>query len=212
MYLKLFIISIVFLLGLYYVLHPYNQEGFKGSLKHQCPNLLLQKDNEIYLYNTKVANVPGVNPIKFNNLDEYTEFVDWQRSQNINCPILFLQQNYDAQGNTVYSARSSPENLQGGLSNMYLGTNSQDNEFEDKEYSKLLDASRDDPPYNKNSHPAYDQQNQYMGINTPLDKMFHEKGPVSANPMDTNWGGQKYTQSLIDKGLYQNNNVSLQVG
>ncbi len=93
---------------------------------------------------------------------------------------------------------------------MYLG-NTQDNEFEDKEYSKLLDASRDDPPYNKNSHPAYDQQNQYVGINTPLDKMFHEKGQVSANPMDTNWGGQKYTQSLIDKGLYQDNNVSLQV-
>ena len=210
MYLKFLIISIVFLLGLYYVIHPCNQEGFKGNLKQQCPNLLLQKNNEIFLYNTKVANVPGVNPIKFNNLDEYTEFVEWQRSQKINCPILFLQQNYDAQGNTVYSARSSPDNLQGGLPNMYLG-NTQDNEFEDKEYSKLLDASRDDPPYNKNSHPAYDQQNQYVGINTPLDKMFHEKGQVSANPMDTNWGGQKYTQSLIDKGLYQDNNVSLQV-
>ena len=210
MYLKLLIISIVFLLGLYYVIHPCNQEGFKGNLKQQCPNLLLQKNNEIFLYNTKLANVPGVNPIKFNNLDEYTEFVEWQRSQKINCPILFLQQNYDAQGNTVYSTRSSPDNLQGGLPNMYLG-NTKDNEFEDKEYSKLLDASRDDPPYNKNSHPAYDQQNQYVGINTPLDKMFHEKGQVSANPMDTNWGGQKYTQSLIDKGLYQDNNVSLQV-
>mgnify|MGYP001494144273 FL=1 len=171
MYLKLLIISIVFLLGLCYVIHPCNQEGYKGMLKQQCPNLLLQKNNEIFLYNTKVANVPGVNPIKFNNLDEYTEFVEWQRSQKINCPILFLQQNYDAQGNTVYSARSSPDNLQGGLPNMYLG-NTQDNEFEDKEYSKLLDASRDDPPYNKNSHPAYDQQNQYIGINTPLDKIL----------------------------------------
>ncbi len=43
MYLKLLIISIVFLLGLYYVIHPCNQEGFKGNLKQQCPNLLLQK-------------------------------------------------------------------------------------------------------------------------------------------------------------------------
>ena len=209
MYIKLFIIACVFLLGSYYITHPCNQEGFKGSFNHQCPNLLIQKNNEIFLYNTKKANVPGVNPVKFNNLDEYTEFVDWQRSQKINCPILFLQKNYNAQGNTVYTARSSPDNLQGGLSNMYLGNEELDNEFEDEEYSKLLDASRDDPPYNKNSHPAYDQQNQYIGINTPLDKMFTEKGGVSANPMDAKWGGQKYTQSLIDKGLYQDNNIIL---
>jgi len=219
MYIKLFIIVCVFLLGSYYVMQPYNQEGFKPSFKRECPNLLIQENNEIFLYNTKKANVPGVNPIKFNNLDEYTEFVDWQRSQKINCPILFLQKNYNAQGNTVYTARSSPENLRGGLSNMYIRNEKfdndfednefEDNEFEDKEYSKLLDASRDDPPYNKNSHPAYDQQNQYIGINTPLDKMYNEKGSVSANPMDTRWGGQKYTQSLIDKGLYQDNNIIL---
>ena len=209
MYIKLFIIVCVFLLGSYYVMQPYNQEGFKPSFKRECPNLLIQENNEIFLYNTKKANVPGVNPIKFNNLDEYTEFVDWQRSQKINCPILFLQKNYNAQGNTVYAARSSPDNLQGGLSNMYLGNEELDSEFEDEEYSKLLDASRDDPPYNKNSHPAYDQQNQYIGINTPLDKMYTEKGGVSANPMDAKWGGQKYTQSLIDKGLYQDNNIKL---
>ena len=209
MYIKLFIIACVFLLGSYYITHPCNQEGFKGSFKQHCPNLLIQKNNEIFLYNTKKANVPGVNPLKFNNLDEYTEFVDWQRSQKINCPILFLQKNYNAQGNTIYTARSSPDNLQGGLSNMYLGNEELDNEFVDEEYSKLLDASRDDPPYNKNSHPAYDQQNQYIGINTPLDKMYTEKGGVSANPMDAKWGGQKYTQSLIDKGLYQDNNIRL---
>jgi len=207
MYLKLFIIVVVFLMGLCYVSRPYNYEGFKPQLSSNCPNLLIQKNSEIFLYNTKVANVPGINPVKFNNLDEYTEFVDWQRSQNIKCPILFLQQNYDAQGNAVFSARSSPDNLQGGLSNMYLGNNSQDNEFENEEYNKLLDASRDDPPYNKNSYPGFDPQNQYIGLNTPLDKMFHEKGQVSANAMDTNWGGVKYTRSLIDKGQYKDNNV-----
>tara|TARA_A100001388_G_C28750210_1_gene491727 strand:+ start:976 stop:1560 length:585 start_codon:yes stop_codon:yes gene_type:complete len=193
MYIKLLIIFSVFLLGLYYVVHPCNQEGFKGMLKHKCPNLLIQKNNEIFLYNTKLANVPGINPIKFNNLDEYTEFIDWQRSQNINCPVLFLQQNYDAQGKRVYSARSNPNNLQGGLSNFYLN----------KKNSKLLDASRDDPPYNKNSYPGHDQENQYIGLNTPLDKMFNDKNSVSANPMDTNWGGQEYTETIVNTGYYQ---------
>ena len=29
--------------------------------------------------------------------------------------------------------------------------------------------------------------------------------------MDPNWGGSEYTQSLIDKGLYKNNSVSVYV-
>jgi hypothetical protein len=51
-----------------------------------------KKDNKFYLYNSKVVKVPGVNPVVFNNLEDYVEFIEWQRSQNINCPVLFLQQ------------------------------------------------------------------------------------------------------------------------
>jgi len=29
--------------------------------------------------------------------------------------------------------------------------------------------------------------------------------------MDPNWGGQKYTQSLIDSGFYSENEVSIRV-
>ena len=67
------------------------------------------------MYNSKLADVPGVNPITFSNLDEYVQFTDWQRANGIRCPILFLQHSYDIQGNSVYKARPSPENLNGGL-------------------------------------------------------------------------------------------------
>ena len=39
------------------------------------------------------------------------------------------------------------------------------------EQSKLYDAGRDDPPYNKNSYPAFDKMNQYIGLDVPLDQI-----------------------------------------
>ena len=114
MKLKLSIIIAVFLLGLYFMCRPDVIEGFDNK-NHSCPNILIQKGSQFYLYNSKQANVPGVNPITFDNLEDYTEFLDWQRSQGIRCPVLFLQESYDAQGNAVYNARPSPDNLQGGL-------------------------------------------------------------------------------------------------
>jgi hypothetical protein len=120
---------ILFLAGLYfYIKHNYiiQESGHEGmennnnnnNLKTNgkgCPDILVQEGSKFYLYNSKVVKVPGVNPVVFNNLEDYVEFIEWQRSQNINCPVLFLQQTLDAQGNSVYKIRPSPTNLQGGL-------------------------------------------------------------------------------------------------
>ena len=209
-------IVLIFILGLVFY-SKYGENGVEGydniqggKLKSRCPDILIQKGSSYYLYNSKLAKVPGVNPLEFKNLDDYVEFTEWQRSQGIRCPILYLQESYDAQGNPVYKVRPSPTNLQGGLpdaplSGAYGLTDPDPNQ-------KLFDAGRDDPPYNTNSYPAYDQQDQYIGLNTPLDKMFNENtGGVSANPMDPNWGGDDYTQSLIDKGYYKDDEVSIRV-
>lgn len=202
---KLAVIAIVFMLGLYFTVCSSQKEGFDGKIPYRCPNLLIQKGQEFYLYNSKLANVPGVNPIKFNTLEDYVEFIDWQRSQGIRCPVLYLQETYDAQGNPVYKARPSPTNLQGGLQDYQVGG--------EPPITKLFDAGRDDPLYNVNSYPAFDPQDQYIGDNTPLDRMFNESGSsVSPNPMDVRWGGQAYTQSLIDKGYYAGDEVYMTPG
>jgi len=214
---KIVISFIVFVLGLYYIFnHKPVTEGFDHTdpspenfvarklglkKKYECPNVLVQKGNTLYLHNNKVAKVPGVNPLKFDNLEEYTEFIEWQRSQGINCPILYLRESYDAQGKRIYNVRPSPTNMQGGLQNLILTIPTKPNE------TKLLDSHRNDPPYNKNNYPGFDKENQYIGIKTPLDKMYHNNSAVSANPMDHNWGGKKYTQSLIDSGYYKDNEV-----
>lgn len=204
---KIISIIILFCLGIYFIynfnLGSKTLEGMTSSDGPRCPNLLVQKDSNYFLYNTNVAEVPGVNPIQFNNLEEYVEFLDWQKSQGIVCPVLYLQNTYDAQGNRVYKVRPSCLEPQGGLpptTPVPLPT-------------KLVDASRNDPPYNKNSYPGYDQSSYYVGTTTPLDAMNNTSGYpyTSDSAMDTNWGGADYTQALVDTGYYKDNEVSINV-
>jgi hypothetical protein len=232
MTLTMLLAIIVFMIGIYFYARcadPKYAEGFSNqNSKPRCPNLLIQKGTRFYLYNSKLAQVPGVNPIEFDNLEDYTEFLDWQRSQGIRCPVLYLQSSYDAQGNRVYKARPSVSEPQAGLPPSAAppsGIASQvpplmESSLEpvgDEAYPNptlLVDATRNDPPYNKGSYPAHDQTSYYVGTTTPLDMMDvqQEQAAVSPNPMDPNWGGSAYTQSLIDKGYYKGNEVSLYVG
>ena len=46
--------------------------------------------------------------------------------------------------------------------------------------TKLLDSNRNDP-YNENAYPGFDPDNQYIGITSPLDKMYHSKKAISSN-------------------------------
>lgn len=219
MKIPLFIYIFIFLIIIFlYSKYIYKQyEGFSSSIT-RCPNLLIQKGSRFYLYNSRVAQVPGVNPIEFENLEDYTEFIDWQHSQNIRCPVLYLQETYDAQGKKVYKTRPSVSEPQGGLppSIAFTGPITQENISIKKNYPNptlLVDASQDDPPYNKNSYPAYDETSYYVGTTTPLDIMNiqQKQKAVSANPMDENWGGADYTQSLIDKGYYKENEVNIYI-
>jgi len=203
------LILIVFLVGLYvYTNYGTNtiMEGLTNNNGQvRCPDILVQKGIKYYLYNSKVAKIPGVNPVEFQNLEQYVEFMDWQRSQGIRCPILYLQHSYDAQGNAVYKVRPSPDDLQGGLPPAlpYVNPNP----------TLLMDAARNDKPYNQNQPPGYDQSSQYVGATTPLDTMNQQDENLlfSPDPMKDNWGGQKYTQSLVDNGYYKGNEVDIYV-
>lgn len=247
---KFYIIITIFLLGLYFIIKYPSVEGFElgKSTTQRCPNVLIQKGSIFYLYNSKLSKIPGVNPLQFSSLDEYIEFTEWQRSHGIRCPILYLQESYDAQGNPVLKARPSPTDLNGGLQPLTLPsdvigdvsglhknigpgeivTSNKDMIIDSTksiatalgiqpiktalEYppeTKLIDAGRDDPPYNTNSYPSYDPMGMYSGLETPLDKMFHgPNGIVSANPMDTTCGGIKFTQEQIDTGKISSTRVS----
>ena len=209
-------------MGLYFYVKASDKkfaEGFTDNTIKRCPDLLIQKDNKFYLYNSKVAKVPGVNPVEFDNLEDYTEFLDWQRSQGIRCPVLYLQQTYDAQGNPVYKVRPSVSEPQGGLppsiasSSGNIITEETTQQLLNTNPTLLVDATRNDPPYNTNSYPAYDESSYYIGTTTPLDAMntAQENLVKSPDPMDPNWGGAAYTQSLVDKGYYKDDEVQIYI-
>jgi len=173
--------------------------SFESTNSQRCPNILIQHGNEIFLYNSKVEKVPGVNPIRFKSLEDYSEFMDWLQGRGIRCPVLFLQFSYDAQGNAVYKMRPSPVDLQGGLS-------------PNVPYSpapaalvQMMDASRDNPPFNNQMYDGFDPLNFNMGDYTTQDAEFRAKEltmKYSDNPMDANWGGKQYSESVVDSGAY----------
>lgn len=163
-----------------------------------CPNLLLKKDDKYYLYNSKKTFVPGINPIQFNNLYEYEKFVKWLRSNGIRCPILYLHQMYDTQGTRTYKIMSDPQTPQ-------LDTDiSENNEDNNKSITKLYDAG-----HNNGSYPGFDPLNQYIGDETPLDKLYseEEKYKFSDNPMDPNFGGIQYAEEQVNENKYSEDYV-----
>jgi hypothetical protein len=215
-YLKNLSIIFLFIMVTYFVL-TYTTADFKEALtvrtdESRCPNVLIQKGAKLYLFNSKKKEIPGVNPILFNNLEEYVEFVEFQRATGTICPVLYLQHSSEANGTEAYKIRPSPTNLQGGLS----GVAASSLPFSPpprQQVTKLLDASRNSPPFNVNSYPGYDDSDVQQGDFTPdmmLDYITQSTG-LSPNPMDSNWGGADFTQALVDGGFYADNQVALKV-
>ena len=77
MKLTLPIAGFVFLLGMYVDYMNYGESYLENFENKDCPNLLIQKGSKIIFENIqKEAEIPGVNPIEFNNLEEYVEFTE----------------------------------------------------------------------------------------------------------------------------------------
>lgn len=161
--LKIAVILIVFLLGVYFCLYfeqAVLNETFENMVNtgYTCPNVLIKTGKELLLKNTKLAEIPGVNPLRFNDLEEYVEFTEWQRSQGIKCPVLFLQNTYDVQGNNVYKMRPYINDLNGGLPPSVLD--------ETKHNAKLYTT-----PLEAFANNEYDENGQNYE-EEPLDKMY----------------------------------------
>jgi hypothetical protein len=169
-----------------------------------CADLLIKKGNALLLYNTKKPDIKGENPIAFYNLDEYKHYLELQRKKGIQCPVLYLQQENDTQGNPAYRVQSVQDIV---LPNKFI----QPMEPQlPAQFVKNTDANTLNPPYNQNMYSGYDATSQNVGRITELD-LIHastENVPISDNAMDTNWGGTKYSQLAVESGKYSDNVVT----
>lgn len=216
MYTKIFFIIfliITFFLGLYvtgvFNINTVNKkqdiETFEPT--QDCPNLLVRKNDILLMYNTNKPIIENVNPMPFYNLDEYINFVNIQREKGMQCPVLFLQHENNAQGEDVYRARPSPFDMQGGLQTGVPNITYKENT--NKMLVPYLDASKSHPPYNKNQFAGFDPYGQHIGQITELDLIHKstQNDPESKNPMDPNWGGVMHTQSAVKRGDYKDREV-----
>jgi len=173
------------------------------SSDSSCPDLLIRSGNSLLLYNTKKPEVDGINPIPFYNLDEYIYYLDIQRKTGNHCPVSYLQEEQNTQGQSTYRIRQNPFQPDGLPSNVDL--------YKNPIPISNLDSDLQNPPYNANQYPGIDPQGQYIGKYTQLDAIHDAtfKGSaLSDNPMDENWGGILYTKTAVDSGKYKENEVA----
>ena len=179
----------IFLLGLY-VSCRYTSQTFKDGFysKSNCPDVLVQNGDGLQLLNSNKAKIPGVNPVKFNNLEEYVEFLQWQNGVGIKCPVLYFEKHYDVQGSEIYKIKDSP------FDNIDLPENKK------MPISDIIDANKNGKD---NLHyQGFDKDNQYIGQFNKLDKFFESDcKKKSINPMHTCWVGEGISKSRFPDKL-----------
>ena len=200
--LMMFIILTFLIIGYYFTLANNNNvatktiEGFTltedDEMFKSCPTSLLKEGSKYYLFNKDIPKKDGVNPYVMDSLDEYIEFIEYQRSKGIDCPVLYIEGTYNAQGSKEYRNKRAP----GKSTNV---------KPKHPPLTKLLDASRESDVYNTNMFAGFDKDNMYIGEYTPLDKRFHafENEDNSPNAMDPNWGGAEYSKQILAPQLEQ---------
>jgi hypothetical protein len=181
-------------------------EGMADAPKEEpkeCPDMLVKKGNSLLLYNTKAPILDGVNPMPFFSMDEYINYVNIQKNKNIECPVLFLQQENDAQGQDVYRMRPSPFYVEGGLPPLPLVAADPTRQI------PIQDAGRDNPPFNQNMFPGFDPTSMDVGRTTAIDVVHASTNAeeCSANAADSRWCGPEYTNTAITRGDYSGSYV-----
>jgi hypothetical protein len=141
----------------------------------QCPTTMIKNGEHIMVYNPKMAKIPGVNPIILNDLEDYKEYVRWQKKNNLDCPILHLERVFDTQGQEMYEIKPSfaTDIPVGALNHSMPNLNNS---------SKGLDASRDNKPFNQAFLPGIDPYNQTPGVGS--DKIITYPNSENIAPVD----------------------------
>jgi hypothetical protein len=225
-------ISVMFFLGVYVVAcgpsvaivdSPVNVEGFTelsdesslSSSSHLCPDLLVKRGNTLVLHNTRSGVVAP--PLEFSSIDAYIKHTEEQRTRGATCPVLFLQEETNAQGEDVFRIRPTLDSTQNGLStNAIVPGIVLANKYSNDTFAYNRNAKASPPPLppppeqeSKLMFPSIDPHGQNVGKYTEVDAVHDStaKTALSDNPLDTNWGGVNYSIEQANSDKYINNRV-----
>ena len=174
----IFLGTIFVLVLLYAVITKTWRDIYNEGLQNvACPSLLVKRGSDIFLYTDMEAQGE---PMRFRSLEEYITYVENQRAQGIDCPILALQEEaIYGEGQGIAQHNVAP----------------------------VIDSNDD---RNTGQYPGFDPIGLQIGTYTKLDAIHDSTAwsGVSDNPMDLNWGGVQHTQQAVDSGKYIENQVS----
>ena len=209
---KVSIILSVFALGFLFTISYKHSDLIREpfDITNKCPNLLVRKGKEIHLVNTNKALIPGVNPIKFESLEDYAQFVEYQKHMKINCPILYYQETYDTQNNKGYRLHSDPLNPEAGLPSKIAkeyDINKSPIIAEQKKNDVEVEFQVDNTGHLKQKSPQdytikHDKFTQSMDTNDQdVGKLTHlDNIKMDTNPMASKWKGHDATNKAIEMG------------
>ena len=145
-----------------------------------CPNLLVNENGILNLYNTNLEK-SNDNPKTFFSMEDYTNYMQSLLDSGINCSVLYLQAENNTQGEKIYKIADQP-------------TIPNNTAYDTNESTKLY---------------SIDTLGLSNGKYADIDKLHDstKNNSISDNPIDTNWGGVYHTQQAIDSGKYDSNEV-----
>ena len=176
-------------------------EPFNSNYNHSCENLLIKKGDKYHLKNTRIPKSPGVNPIIFDHLEDYISYMEQQREKGKICPVLFLENVSTTQGTEskkVYSINHDTSMSNGYMPGLSFIT-------DNIEMERNLNADSEHNPW---SFEASDPSRYTNGLYTNTDAIYHSNEKISPNPMDSNWGGVKFTRDMIESGEFNDDIVT----
>ena len=144
-----------------------------------CPNLLVRKGNKLSLLNSNAKYSPGKNPLLFNDLEEYKKYVEIQNKNGFFCPVLYLQEENDSQGNDIYKMYSNPFKLENGLQSVQI-TKTDVKKTNNQEQNEII--------FDQDQYQSFNSFSKYHD-DFHLNDDDTVKIESSNNAMESNWNG-----------------------
>ena len=155
--------SLIFILT-FILLYFYLSDG----IDEYCYDFIEEKDNKVYIYNTKAPLVPGINPIEFDNLEKYKKSMRWKGKNGSDCPVLYFKRKYTTQNKLGYQLAEDPSSNSTYTFPPDPPTNRKHNGMIN--YDRNLFKS--ELVENTSHYPGFDPNDQDIGKKNPIDMTF----------------------------------------